>query len=214
MKIIKIVNEKFGQNSYLVVSGLNAVLIDASANVSQVQENMKIVDGEQKLLAILLTHEHFDHIVELDNLVAKYNCPVYISDNGKANLYDEAKNLSIMDKPFKIKEKKLIKTFKDADELNFEDISIHCYKTPGHSMGSSVFVIEDNMFTGDTVFKIDVGRNDLFGGDENVQRITLNRVLNDLSKTCKHFYPGHGASFDKEHLEYNLNAHLGENKWN
>ena len=42
MKIIKIVNEKYGQNNYLISGENNAVLIDASATIEQVKENLKI----------------------------------------------------------------------------------------------------------------------------------------------------------------------------
>ena len=105
MKIIKIVNEHYGQNNFLCVEGSEAILIDASANVSQIEENLKMCGEKPKLLAILLTHEHFDHIAELDNLVAKYSCPVFIHKLGKANLYDEKHNLSTLDRPFKIKTK-------------------------------------------------------------------------------------------------------------
>ena len=77
MKIIKIVSEKMGQNNYLVASENTAILIDGSAYVSQIEENLKML-GKVKLQAIFLTHCHFDHILELDNLIAKYNCPLYL----------------------------------------------------------------------------------------------------------------------------------------
>jgi len=211
MKIIKILNEKHGENNYLIVNGENAILIDASAYVSQVEESLKMYSPKPKLNAIFLTHEHFDHIAELDNLVKKFNCPVYIHENGKKCLYKESENLSILDNPFKIIEKKLIKSFKDSDEFSFGNITIKCYHTPGHSMGSSCFVVEDNMFTGDTVFKVDIGRNDLFGGNPEVQKISLNRIRNELINDINNFYPGHGGNFDKNDLEYNLNHYLGEN---
>ena len=211
MKIIKIINEKNGQNNYLIIDQEDAILIDASATVSQIEENLKISSEKETLRAIFLTHEHYDHIIELDNLVAKYNCPVYIHALGKPNLYHEDKNLSILDKPFKIKTKRNIKTLKDSEEIQIGNIIVKCYHTPGHSMGSSCFVVDNNMFVGDTVFKVDIGRYDLFGGDKNVQAISLNRLLTDLSCGIDNYYAGHGANFDYNDLEYNLNHYLGEN---
>lgn len=210
MKIIKIINEKYGQNNYLVTSGKDAILIDASANVTQVEENLKLSIPKPIIRAIFITHEHFDHIVELDNLVKKYKCPVFICEYGKSCLYNEKQNLSILDIPFKVKEKKLIKTFKDGAEFDIGDINIKCYHTPGHSMGSSCFVIGDSMFVGDTVFKTDIGRSDLFGGDKEVQKISLIRLNQDLAQRIKMFYSGHGANFDLENLKYNLEYLLGE----
>ena len=210
MKIIKIINEKYQQNNYLIVNGEDAFLIDASAYVSLVEENLKIFNPKPKLRGIFLTHEHFDHISELDNLVAKFGCPVFIHDNGKNSLYKESENLSILDVPFKIKEKKQIKTFEDGDEFTVGDMVIKCCHTPGHSRGSSCFIVNDNMFVGDNVFKMDIGRNDLFGGDKNIQKISLERIKNELSVDIQNFYPGHGVNFNKSDLEYNLNHFAGE----
>lgn len=211
MKVIKIVNEKYGQNSYLVISEDTAILIDASANVSQIEEYLKIYNPKPKLKAIFITHEHFDHICELDNLIRKYKCNAYIHVDGKPCLYKEDQNLSVLDMPFKIKTKKEIKTFKDGEEIAIDDIAIKCYHTPGHSNGSSCFVIDHNMFVGDTVFKINIGRTDLYGGDENKERISLVRILNDLSDDIEYFYPGHSLMFDMNDLKYNLSHYLGEN---
>ena len=210
MDIIKIVQEKMSQNSYLVVSGEDSILIDAGAYVSAIEENLKMFDAKPKLRAVLLTHCHFDHIRELDNILAKDDCPVYIFKAGKTMLYDEKQNLSIMENPFKIKTKKNIKTFVDSQDLNFGSINVKCYNTPGHSIDSSCFVINDNMFTGDTVFKVEVGRCDLYSGDENMQRISLERFLNTLTEGVEHFYAGHGANFTNEELQYNINRVLGE----
>lgn len=211
MKIIKIVNEKYGQNNFLCVEGSDAILIDASANVSQIEENLKMCGEQPKLLAILLTHEHFDHIAELDNLVAKYSCPVFIHKLGKATLYIEKHNLSTLDRPFKIKTKRGIKTFEDEQEIVIGSFKIKCYHLPGHSMGSSAYVIDKTMFVGDTVFKVDIGRNDMFGGDEIVQKISLSRLLNNLSTDINEYYAGHGANFDNDDLKYNLERFLGDN---
>ena len=105
MKIIKIVSEILSQNNYLVASENTAILIDGSAYVNQVEENLKIL-GNAKLQAIFLTHCHFDHILEVDNLMAKYNCPIYIHSSGKSGLYKEDQNMSILDTLFKLKTRK------------------------------------------------------------------------------------------------------------
>ena len=211
MKIIKIVSEKYMQNNYLVAGENDAVLIDASASIEQVKENLRISASNPKLRAILLTHEHFDHIFELDNLVNKFDCPVYIHAKGKPCLYKSSQNLSDIEEPFVIKEKKRIKTIKDGEEIKLEDFSIKAFHTPGHSLGSTCYLIEDNLFVGDTVFRVDVGRYDMYGGDANVQKITLQRLLTDESMHAEHYYAGHGSNFERDDLEYNINRVLGEN---
>lgn len=209
MKIIKIISEKYGQNNYLVASENTAILIDGSAYVNQIEENLKIL-GNAKLQAIFLTHCHFDHILEVDNLMAKYNCPVYIHISGKSSLYKEDENMSILDTPYKIKTRKGIKTFKDGSEIVVGDIAVKCFNTPGHTLDSSCFIVGDNMFTGDTLFKVGVGRFDLFGGDEAQLKISLERIRDALSEGINTFYPGHGSNFDKDEMLYNIEHYLGE----
>lgn len=211
MDIIKIVQEKMGQNSYIIIDQEDAILIDAGVFVSQIEENLKMLSPKPKIRAVFLTHCHFDHILELDNIIGKYKCPAYIYKAGKQMIYDEKKNLSYIDTPFKIKAKRDIKTFLDEDTLNFGNIEVKCFNTPGHSIDSSCFVVGNNMFTGDTVFKVDVGRTDMFSGDSNVQKISLERILNNLSENIENYYPGHGSNFDKDDLKYNVGRLMGDN---
>lgn len=210
MKVIKIVSKNLGQNSYLLVEGKDAVLIDAGVFVRDVEDHLKLCSEKPTVRAVLLTHEHFDHISELDNILNKYSCPAYIHEGGRKCLYNENENMSVMDKPFTIQNKKDVKKFKDGDILQFGEISITCHHTPGHSMGSSCFVVSDNMFTGDTVFKVDFGRCDLFGGDKFIQRVSLEKLRSGIIENIETFYPGHGGNFDKEDMEYNLKHYFGE----
>lgn len=210
MDIVKIVDENMSQNSYLIIDNEDAVLIDAGVYVNKLEESLKMFLPKPTLKGVLLTHAHFDHIRELDNILSKYKCNAYIFKSGKPMLYKEDENMSILDRPFKIKEKKNIKTFEDGQELEFGGIKVTCYNTPGHSIDSSCFVVDDNMFTGDTVFKVEVGRCDLFSGDEKMQGISLARIRDTLSDGIKHFYPGHGANFTKPELDYNITRILGE----
>lgn len=210
MDIVKIVDEYMSQNSYVIVEGEDAILIDAGVYVNKIEEALKMFSPKPTLRGVLLTHAHFDHIRELDNILKKYECPAYIFKAGKSMLYKEDQNMSIMDMPFKIKERKGIKTFVDGQGLEFGNLKVICYNTPGHSIDSSCFVIDDNMFTGDTVFKVECGRYDLYSGDENMLRISLERIKNELSKDVEHFYAGHGPNFNKSEMEYNISRLLGE----
>ena len=211
MDILKIFQEKLSQNSYLIVDEKDAILIDAGAFIENIEENLRMFNPKPKLRAVFITHCHFDHVAQLDNILTKYKCPAYIFKDGKSMLYDENKNLSCLDIPFKIKNKQDVKTFLDSESFEFGNINITCYNTPGHSVDSSCFVVGENMFTGDTIFRVEVGRTDLYSSDENVQRISLERLKNDLSNGVNTFYPGHGANFNNDELKYTITRILGEN---
>lgn len=213
MKIIKMLSQgdvrHFGQNTYLVINNEDAILIDSSVEPNEVLKHLQMFKPKPKLQAIFLTHAHFDHIGSLASLVDKFNCPVYTNKCGEDILKDKNKNLSIMIKnSFEFKEKSCIKLFNDDEEIQVGSIAIKCYLTPGHSVDSSVFVIDDNMFTGDTVFKNCIGRVDLVGGDKHQMTISLNRIKDSLSSNISTFYPGHNENFAKSDLNNVIEYYL------
>ena len=213
MDIVKIVEEKMGQNTYVVIDeeSETAVIIDAGAQVELIEEHLNMFTIRPTVKAVLLTHAHFDHIRNVDAYIKKYDCKAYICESGKEMLYDKDKNLSYLDEdPFVIKSKKDILTFVDGDMLTFGNLDFICYNTPGHSVDSSCFSITDNLFTGDTVFKVGVGRTDMFSGNEDVLKISLTRLRDELVQDVNHFYAGHGPNFDKDDFEYNVGRVLGE----
>ena len=213
MDIVKIVEEKMGQNTYVVIDeeSKTAVIIDAGASIGEIEEHLNMFTIRPDVKAVLLTHAHFDHIRNVDEYIKKYDCKVYICESGKDMLYDKDKNLSYLDeKPFVIKSKKGITTFVDGDTLTFGNLDFICYNTPGHSVDSSCFAVTDNLFTGDTVFKVGIGRTDMFSGNEDVLKISLTRLRDEIAQDVNHFYAGHGANFDKDDFNYNISRALGE----
>ena len=80
-----------------------------------------------------------------------------------------------------------IKTFLiDLNEI------INVIHTPGHSRGSVCYLCDDIMITGDTLFANNIGRSDLWGGDENMLMRSLD-LLSSYERKIK-IYPGHGPS--------------------
>ena len=92
------------------------------------------------------------------------------------------------------------------DQIDIQDylesFSIKVFFVPGHTWGSVCLLIEDCLFTGDTLLNGGIGRVDLPGGDEQ----TLNKSLKIISKLPNqtNIYPGHGTSSTIGHeLKYN-----------
>ena len=91
-----------------------------------------------------------------------------------------------------------------ADKLNPPDILIESEEsenlpfhikmlhTPGHSRGGVCYLLEDHIFSGDTLFAGSIGRTDLPGGDMRQIEQSLKR-LQTLPGDCN-IYPGHGPS--------------------
>ena len=181
-------------NTYLLKIGDKALLIDPAGKSEKVIEKL----GDLDLLGVLLTHGHFDHIKAVDGLYEKYHCPVYIHEDDETLARDKYSGVSFGISSYitcpveHLKEGKM-----SLGPFEFEVIF-----TPGHTPGSVIYLFEDCLFSGDTLFKGSVGRTDLEGGNERQLRDSL-RIFRTLGKDY-HIYPGHESdTFLSYELAYN-----------
>jgi len=154
MEIKTLTVSSFMTNCYIISKDNDALIVDPGSGfrkiVSYIEEN------NLNVLAILLTHGHLDHIGAVDSLVKNYHCDVYACQDDEEILRDAKKNFGTsINSPV---------TFLDGDKLNVKDFEIEIYYTPGHTAGSVCYKIENYLFTGDTLFKNDIGRTDLYSG--------------------------------------------------
>ena len=195
MKIIPICPESFAANTYLLVSGYEAFIVDPSVSVSAIQ---RALDKENaSLKGILLTHGHFDHTMSVDTLRKSFQIPLmmHVEDSemltdGKIDGFYDFYQKESRHKPADL-------LLNDRDLLSLGEEKIEVLSTPGHSPGSVCFLCNGSdgerfMITGDTLFSNSIGRSDLWRGDES----TLARSLSFLSTFDKNMriYAGHGPS--------------------
>lgn len=131
--------------------------------------------------AILLTHCHFDHVGAVKDLAAQYDCKVFL----------DKKELAM---PPMLTNGPLYYTdgYGDGDTPTLAGIPIQVLETPGHTPGSVCLIMEDTLFSGDTLFAGSCGRTDLPCGDARAMRDSLRRLaaLSENYRVC----PGHGPS--------------------
>ena len=129
--------------------------------------------------AILLTHGHFDHVGGVKEIAAETGCDVYLC----------ADELTL---PPQITAGRLYytKTYGEGDTLHLAGLTICVIRTPGHTPGSVCLLVDDAMFSGDTLFAGSCGRTDLPGGSGAAMRASLRRLAG-LSADYR-VYPGHG----------------------
>ena len=191
-------------NSYLVVSdSSNCVLIDAPDDADYIIEQINLLGLTLK--KIFLTHGHFDHVGAVADLVEETGCEVYIHKNDLPKLMDGDGGLSRFFGAGSIKKVSSAVPFTEDDVLTLDELEFDVLHTPGHTSGSCCFIIGCNMFSGDTLFRLSVGRTDLPDGDHDVLMDSL-RKINDLAGDLK-IFPGHMKTTTLDY-ERNCNPYL------
>lgn len=186
MKINKFTLGPVMTNTYVVYDNGRGFIVDCpypSRALDKFIEDHKI-----KIEFIILTHTHFDHVTGLKYYKDKYGVDVYASEDAK-NLaedpnYNLAYHLNNLEVP-------IDHYLKDGEV--FSKYNIEAIKTPGHTIDSMSFVLGNTIFTGDTLFRLSVGRTDFPGGSfEEIKNSIINK-LGKLDRSAK-IYPGHNEN--------------------
>ncbi|ARK31425.1 MBL fold metallo-hydrolase [Halalkalibacter krulwichiae] len=141
--------------------------------------------NEQKLnvLAVLLTHAHFDHIGAVDDVREAFNCPVYIHKNEQDWLADPSKNGSSRFFGAETISARPAETIIENEQtLEIGPFKLQSLETPGHSPGSvSYYLLEHSIvFSGDALFAQSIGRTDLPGGNHDLLLKSIHQKLLEL----------------------------------
>ena len=188
-------------NIYLILDeqSKKGVLIDATECLPEIIEAAKGYNIEY----ILLTHGHFDHILGLTDLKKALNAKAVINQNDLI-ISDNVNEFTRLFNQPDIIPPIYEKYIKDGDEINVGNLKIKVIYTPGHTEGGICYLIDDKLFSGDTLFRGSVGRTDLFGG--NFKKLS-DSVLNKLFKLDDKIkvYTGHGPEttigYEKQYNE-------------
>ncbi|PGD97843.1 MBL fold metallo-hydrolase [Bacillus wiedmannii] len=177
---LKVNKLNFINYSYLIIDKDTkyATIIDPAWDFKKIIstiENLDII-----LINILLTHSHFDHVNMVEPLLEKFNCQVYMSKKEIEFYHFNCKNLNELN---------------HFDVIKVGSTEIQCLLTPGHTAGSACFLLEDSIFTGDTVFIEGCGICSGIGGSAEDMFESLKHIQRIVSPHVSVF-PGH--SYGKE----------------
>jgi glyoxylase-like metal-dependent hydrolase (beta-lactamase superfamily II) len=185
----------YQENSYILHDNGHVLFIDPGRYAKEIMKHIKkdeIIDG------IALTHGHEDHTGAVDDLAEAYQCPVYMH-SADLDLTDPKQVGRGFDGPIYTK----VSPLERIDQIG--TFAIKVYHTPGHTAGSCCIQYRSLLFTGDTLFAGDIGRTDLYSGDEQEMLASL-KMLKELPNDLQ-IYPGHGPA-SSMHEEKMCNPYL------
>jgi len=172
-------------NCYLVSTKDVRIVIDPFTSDSRIKEFFT-ANCEKY---VFLTHCHFDHILGAKRISEEFGAKIAIGKLDAKGLSDPYFSLSewagYNQAPFYADI-----LFENGDVFEVGDTKIRVLHTPGHTEGSVCYIIEDCIFTGDTLFEGTVGRTDFPTGDFATLKRSLEK-LKELDKDYK-IYSGHG----------------------
>lgn len=177
-------------NCYLVGNANEAVLIDPGEDADRIIGMIK--KRNVKVVKIVLTHGHADHIGAVPELRKFTGAPVLIHSEDAIMLTDAMANLSaVFDLPFATEPAD--KLLHDGDEITAGDLKLIVLATPGHTPGG-ISLYEKNagvVFTGDALFAGSIGRTDFpRASHQQLIEAIKKKLLTLPDETI--IYPGHG----------------------
>lgn len=173
-------------NCYIAVDAVTreAFIIDPGGDGREINAALQKLNA--KLSFIINTHGHGDHIIG-DDAFAE---PLYIHPDDVPFLTDPKLNMSeAFSMPLIVNKKP--KLLKDGQRIPIGDTEIGIIHTPGHTPGSVSVILDNVIFSGDTLFNSSIGRTDLPGGDHKA-------IIDSIKTKLLRFkddtlvLPGHG----------------------
>lgn len=209
MKITQIPVGQLCANCYIIeTENKNAIAVDAGGDFEKLRKFLQ--DNGLTLKKILLTHGHFDHIGATAQLSKEYNAEVFVHEDDAVMLTDRRESLADAAGGMPHTDVENYTTIKDGDVITQDELSFEVIHTPGHTRGGVCYKCGRHLFTGDTLFKMSMGRTDFPGGSASQLFASLKKLSNldgDYS-----VYPGHNQATTLDY-ERKYNSYLKGNPY-
>ena len=184
-------HKKTSTYTYIISSGKGREALIIDPVLESTKEYLNLLEQlELKLVKVIDTHIHADHISGLNELAKQTSCSKVMGEKSQSEVIDIR--------------------VKDNDKIIIENIELITMYTPGHTDCSYSFLMNDRIFTGDTLLINGTGRTDFQNGSARDQYDSLfNKILKLPEKTF--VYPAHdynGKKFSTIKNEKDTNPRL------
>lgn len=190
LKVLRSDNGIFMENTYILLDQdqcLSAVVDPGTIN----DDLINAISSTGSLDMIIITHGHADHMAAISEYTALYpEASIIASSDEKHFLTDPELNnsKSIAGKEVAVEADIYVE---DGQVIKFGTHDLRFIKTPGHTPGGMCIYTEGLLFSGDTLFRLSVGRTDLAEADtESLMESISNKLYSLPDETL--VYPGHG----------------------
>jgi len=173
----QVFDKKSSTYTYLIASskGREALIIDPV--LDNVEDYLKLLtELDLKLVKVIDTHIHADHVTGASKLKDKTKCTTIMGENTPANSVE-----------IKVKDEEIIK---------LDHLKIRALYTPGHTSDSYSFLMDNYLFSGDTLLINGTGRTDFQNGSsKDAYDSIFNKLLKLPDETL--LYPAHDYNGEK-----------------
>ncbi len=168
---------------------LEGIVIDPGADGEKILRVIK--RNKLKIKYIVNTHAHIDHIGANKYLKDALGSEICMHEKDIKFLENPSLNLSVLiEREISFPYPDIILTA--SSQINIGDLQISVLHTPGHTPGSISLVMNECVFTGDTLFSGSIGRTDFPLANYSQLMRSINKIL--ALPENSHIYPGHGPS--------------------
>ncbi len=210
MQIKTYPNGIYGATTYLVFdeTSREAAIIDCTSSVDEIAKTIK--NNNINLKYILITHGHFDHVYCVQKMKEKFPNSLVLMHKDDSTLLNQVQTQCAMAGVEGISVPCIDGLVDEkSHNLLLGKTEIKVIHTKGHSKGGVCYLIDNSLFSGDTLFLESIGRCDLFGGDYKETEKSIKEKLFTLDDSIV-VYPGHGDKTTIGH-EKKYNPYFGSN---
>ena len=184
-------DEKSSTYTYIISSGKGREALIIDPVIESTDKYIKILKNlDLKLVKVIDTHIHADHVSGLNELSKRTRCSKIMGEKSSSEVLDIR--------------------VKDSEKIKIENIELIAMYTPGHTDCSYSFLMNDKVFTGDTLLINGTGRTDFQNGNALDQYESIFKKLLKLPEKTL-VYPAHdynGKKYSTIRDEKNNNPRL------